>query len=48
MLPPFEEALADLIDRYAEGPPGWREEIISALEMQLMAQREQERADESR
>lgn len=46
MIPPFEEALADLIDRYAEsGLSGWRDEVIAALEMQLMAQREESASD---
>ena len=40
MIPPFEEALDDLINRYAERA-GWRDDVISALELKLMALKEE-------
>lgn len=40
MRKPFEEALADLINEYAGGKDE-AEEIMSALELQLMALREE-------
>lgn len=40
MIPPFEEALADLIDKYTF-KQGWEDEVISALELKLMALKEE-------
>lgn len=40
MIPPFEEALDQLLDTYADH--GTLDEKISALELKLMALREQE------
>jgi hypothetical protein len=39
MIPPFEEAFEALLDQYKDTP---REEIISALELKLMALREEQ------
>lgn len=43
MIPPFEEALQALLDQYADH--GTTDEKISALELALMALREQEQAE---
>ena len=45
MIPPFEEALDDLINQYA-GKPGWRDTVVSALELRLMALKEEAATEE--
>ena len=43
MIPPFEEALDDLINRYIHSTD-WRDMVISALELKIMALKEEDAA----
>lgn len=43
MRPDFETALMDLIDRYVADTP--REDIVSAMELRVMAMREEDETE---